>query len=72
MLWEAYVIGTTSSDRLILTAKGAVALGAPPSPPAANLDNSQISFWLDERGNNLMVTVKYSDGTMKTGTIALT
>lgn len=66
------MIETASSDRFILKAEGAVALGAPPSPPAAGLDNSQISFWLDERGNQLKVSVRYSDGTVKSAAIPLT
>lgn len=31
--------------------------------------NGSIVFHLDESGNNLMVSVKYSDGTAKTGTV---
>lgn len=38
---------------------------------AGILANGQISFYLDELGNTLKVAVKYSDGTVKTGTIAL-
>jgi hypothetical protein len=45
---------------------------APTSTPAALLTNGQISFYLDEVGNKLKVAVKYSDGTSKTGEIALT
>ncbi len=59
------------SDFFTFTTGGAVALGAPPSAPK-NLNNSQISFWLDERENQLKVNVKYSDGTVKSATIALT
>lgn len=51
----------------------AVALGAPPSAPTdGNLINGQVSFYLDEVGNNLKIRVKYSNGTLKTATIALT
>lgn len=45
---------------------------APASTPAASLFNSEISFYLDEVGNKLKVAVKYSDGTAKTGEVALT
>jgi hypothetical protein len=45
-------------------------LGAPNGAPTG-LANSQISFYLNEAGNQLKVAVKYSDGTTKTATIAL-
>jgi len=35
------------------------------------LENGSISFYLDEGNNQLKVRVKYSDGQLKTGTIAL-
>ena len=38
---------------------------------SAELLNESISFYLDEGNNQLKVRVKYSDGTLKTGTIAL-
>ena len=51
---------------------GAVALSAPSSAPTdGDLNNSNISFYLDQSGNNLKVRVKYSNGTLKTATIAL-
>lgn len=42
------------------------------APDDATLSNSDIVFYLDQSGNNLKVRVKYSDGTLKTATIALT
>jgi len=38
---------------------------------SADLINGSISFYLDEGNNQLKVRVKYSDGLLKTGTIAL-
>jgi hypothetical protein len=37
----------------------------------SDLINSSISFYLDESANELKVRVKYSDGSLKTGTIGL-
>lgn len=52
---------------------GRVAITAPASAPTdAHLANGQISAYLDESGHNLIFRVRYSDGTMKTATIALT
>ena len=47
---------------------------APPSPPYdPELQPAQVTFYLDEANDALMVRVKYSDGaSLKTGTIALT
>jgi hypothetical protein len=51
---------------------GRAALIAPPSAPTdAQIANSEVSWYLDEAGNNLKFRVKYSNGTLKTGTLAL-
>lgn len=52
---------------------GRIAVAAPASAPTdAHLAASQISFYLDESGHNLLVRAKYADGTtMKLATIAL-
>lgn len=52
---------------------GRIALAAPASAPTdAHLAASQISFYLDEVGHNLLVRAKYADGTtLKLATIAL-
>ncbi len=52
---------------------GRLIVSAPNSAPNdANLSATQISFYMDESGNNLKVRVRYSNGTtLKTGTLAL-
>ena len=39
--------------------------------PNTSLSNGQTTFYLDETSNTLTVKCKYSNGTVKTGTIAL-
>jgi hypothetical protein len=47
-------------------------IGAPPDAPEdGDINNAQISFFLDQPGNELKVRVRYSDGTLKSGAIAL-
>lgn len=49
-----------------------VHLSAPNTAPAsANQDNGTFTFWLDESGSNIKFQVKYSTGTVKTGTLAV-
>jgi hypothetical protein len=65
-------IGNSSPNFVLHTSAAAVALGAPSSAPTdANLNNSNICFWLDETNNKLKVRLKYSNGTLKTATIDL-
>ena len=67
-------IGTTSPKFILHATGGAVAVGAPNAAPTdADLNNSNISFWIDESGatKRLKVRVKLSDGTLKTATIDL-
>ncbi len=48
-------------------------IGAPNSAPAdSDLDKGMISFHLDEAANKLRMRVRYSDGTLKTGSVNLT
>ena len=58
-------------DGEILCGAGGIIMTAPAAAPTLT-GNSQIAFYLDEAGNNLKVTVQYSGGTTKTGTLALT
>jgi len=52
--------------------KGATVIATPEAiPESSDLENQSISFYLDEPNNQLKVRVKYSDGLLKTGTIAL-
>ena len=74
---QAVVIGvgaiSTNTHQIQLgTAAERTIMGAPNSAIAdADLANGQISFYLDQAGNTLTVKVKYSTGTVKTGTVAL-
>ena len=45
--------------------EGHVEQSAPASAPTIGTGNGKLSFYLDEAGHNLKVTVKYSDGTAK-------
>lgn len=59
-----------SSGRLKAT--GRSFLKTPNSTPSnADLDNESISFFLDQRANLLKVRVKYGDGSVRNGSIAL-
>lgn len=53
-------------------AQGFTILGAQPAAlPNAQQANSTFNVWVDESGNNLKFQVKYSNGTVKVGTVAL-
>lgn len=65
--FTAYVGGAKRFD---IETNGSVRISAPNSAPTLP-DNSSVSLYLDEVGNNLKFAVKYSSGTTKTGTIAV-
>jgi hypothetical protein len=55
-----------------LRSSGRTFLGTPATAPTdVDLDQEMISFYLDEATNTLKVRVRYSNGTLKTGSIAL-
>ena len=64
---------TFSQDDAFITYGLRPFMSAPNSAPTdSDLKNGQVSFWLDETSNDLVFRVKYSDGTLKTGRVALT
>jgi len=67
--WNILSEGTASKNKF----QGRVFEGTPNSPPTdAHLDNGMISAYLDQSGNKIKWRAKYSDGTLKTGEVALT
>ncbi|MBA7497078.1 hypothetical protein ES702_07687 [subsurface metagenome] len=44
----------------------------PSDAPTPTMFNNSIAFELDETGHDLVIRVKYSDGTLKTGIVAVT
>jgi len=58
---------------LVLGSDARLYVGAPNSAPTdTNIANSRFTFYLDETNNALKVRVRYSNGTLKTGSIPLT
>lgn len=65
-------IGTTT-PRFKTHVNGTLAYGVPNSWSSdSDLSNGQVSAYLDEGANQLKFRVKYSNGTLKTGTVGLT
>lgn len=63
---------STPADHLTISSDGAYIHAPPSAPPSADMNNSTVSMHVDEALNKLTFTVKYSDGTVKTGTVNLT
>lgn len=64
-------VSTSGTEQVNVGTKRAF-LGAPNSAAAdATLVNGQITFYLNQAANTLVVKAKYSDGTVKTGTVSL-
>lgn len=67
--WNIFSAGSTTRNKL----EGRVFQGAPNSAPSdADLGNGQITAYLNEAGDALTFRVRYSNATLKTGTVALT
>jgi hypothetical protein len=65
-------IAQVFTDQIMQIAGSRILQKAPASAPTdADIPNSYVSFWLDEGANLLTVRVRYSGGTLKTGTVAL-
>jgi hypothetical protein len=79
LFWDAtnnfLGIGTNGPQFNLDVAGGTVRRVAFPGPTSAptdgDLDNAQWSVWVDEGSDLLTFRVKYSTGTLKTGTVAL-
>jgi hypothetical protein len=67
--WNIFSAGATSKNKL----EGRLFQGTPNSAPTdSHLGNGQISAYLDEAANKIKWRARYSDGTLKTGEVALT
>jgi hypothetical protein len=67
-------VGAAGNVTISASNGGVVRFGALPVAAPANgkVNNSQFTFWVDEATHKLMVKLKYSDGTVKSGEVALT
>jgi hypothetical protein len=72
--WDgSNVIGYIKNTTGNVGIQGRVFEGAPNTAPTdADIPNSFVSMWLNEGTNLLTFRVRYSDGTLKTGTVTLT
>ncbi len=61
-----------AGNQNFLLANGRMLYGVANTPPIDNdIPNGHVTAYLDELGNSLIFRVKYSDGTVKSGTVAL-
>ena len=70
---DGEVVDTQTKQRVfnkILNSIGDTVLGCKGSSYGGTLKNSQVNIYVDETANTLNCVVKYSDGTVKTGTLA--
>lgn len=64
--------GTLTKEHLTISSDGIYLHATSSAPPSADMNDSTVSMHVDEVQNKLTFTVKYSDGTVKTGTVNLT
>ena len=65
-------IGTSNAVGFNYSNHAALMHHALAAVPDGNFSNQQFMIWVDESTNDLKFRVKYANGTMKTGTVALT
>ncbi len=70
------IVGATftvrAGNQTFQLANGRMSYGVANTPPNDDdIQDNHITAYLDELGNQLIFRVRYSDGTLKTGTIAL-
>lgn len=67
---NVYIQHYKSGNLFLCSGGGNVIFNVPKTTPSLT-GNSQMAMSLDETGHNIMFTVKYSDGTSKSATLAL-
>jgi hypothetical protein len=67
-----YASLTTNTTQVNLGRRRTIMGAANSAIADADLVTNQMSFYLDQASNTLVVKVKYSTGTVKTGTVNLT
>jgi len=73
ILEENDEITTLALSSFIKSVGGSPIIKALNTSPGDNLlGSSQLNFWLDENNNKLMIKLKYANGTIKVGELALT
>lgn len=70
------IVGATftvrAGNQTFSLANGRMSYGVADTPPNdQDIPNGHMTAYLDEVGNSLIFRVRYSDGTLKTGTVAL-
>ncbi len=70
------IVGATftvrAGNQTFQLANGRMSYGVANTPPNDDdIQDSHVTAYLDELGNNLVFRVRYSDGTLKTGTVPL-